>query len=189
MALYNFDSYQILTITAILVPSLVAIWVLFLQRDLTEKSTAFKNQLKAYEKKKAEELLDDIQDLAMDRNEESLKIILDYSDEWNLKSEAINILNSEETKIYKIGKYIIIMLGVVFASAMYASSLPNEIFFGMRDISRLTATQGFFTAEVFLIIYWFWIIFNFAFMLNKVQSGEIKDIEELIQTTIEKIKK
>lgn len=189
MALYNFDSYEILTITAILVPSLVAIWVLFLQRDLTEKSIAFKKRLKEYEKKKAEELLDDIQDSAMDRDEDSLKIILNYSEEWNLKSEAINRLISEENKIYKIGKYIIIFLAFIFASGMYSSSLPNESFFMIVDISRITATQGFFAIEVFLIIYWFWIIFNFAFMLNKVQSGEIKDIEELIQNTIEKIKK
>ena len=52
MTLYNLDSYQILTITAILVPSLVAIWVIFLQRDLTEKSIIFKKHLKEYEKKK-----------------------------------------------------------------------------------------------------------------------------------------
>ncbi|MCK5642900.1 MAG: hypothetical protein KAJ19_18970 [Gammaproteobacteria bacterium] len=189
MTLYNFDSYEILTITAILVPSLVAIWVLFLQRDLTEKFIAFKNRLKEYEKKKAEELLDDIQDSAMDRDEESLKIILNYSDEWNLKSEAINILINEENKIYNIGKYIIILLGAIFASGMYSSSSPNESFFIMEGVSRITATQVFFAIEVFLIIYWFWIIFNFAFVLNKVQSGEIKDIEELIQITIEKIKK
>ena len=114
---------------------------------------------------------------------------MNYSYEWNLKSEAISRLIDEENKIYKIGKYIIILLAVVFASCMYSSSLPNKSFFIMEGISRITATQGFFAIEVFLIIYWFWIIFNFAFVLNKVQSGEIKDIEELIQNTIEKIKK
>ena len=69
---------------------------------------------------------------------------------------------------------------------MYSSSLPNE--FVIEDVSRITLTQIFFALEVFLIIYWFWIIFNFAFVLNKVQSGDIKDIEELIQNTIKKMK-
>ena len=135
---------------------------------------------------KAEELLDDIQDSAVDRDDDSLKIILNYSEEWNFKSEAINILLGEENKIYKIGKYIIILLAIVFASGMYSSSLPNE--FVIEDVSRITLTQIFFALEVFLIIYWFWIIFNFAFVLNKVQSGDIKDIEELIQNTIKKMK-
>jgi hypothetical protein len=38
-------------------------------------------------------------------------------------------------------------------------------------------------------LYWFRQIYDFAHILNKVQSGEIKDIEELITDTIEKIKK
>ena len=186
MVLINLDSYQILTLTAILVPSLVAIWVIFLQRDLTEKIIVFKKQLKEYEKKKAEELLDEIQDSTMDRSEDSLEIILGYLSEWELKREAIHKLLSNENEIYKIGRNIIILLAVVFISGMYSSALPNTSFFGIEGISRIEASRGFFILEILLILFWFWKIFNFAFLINKVQSGETKELEELIQTTIEK---
>lgn len=189
MTLYNLDSYQILTITAILVPSLVAIWVLYLQKELTEKIIIFKKHLKKYEKKKAEELLNAIQDTTMDRGEKSLETIMNYSEEWRLKSKAISRLMSKENDIRKVGRHIIFLLAIVFGSGLYASAEPNNSFLGIADLSRITAAQGFFTIEIFLILYWFHQIYDFAHMLNKVQSGEIKDIEELITDTIEKIKK
>lgn len=188
MTLYNLDPYQILTITAILVPSLVAIWVIFLQRDLTEKSIIFKKHLKEYEKKKAEELLNAIQDTTMDRDEKSLEIIMNYSEEWRLKSEAISRLMSTENEIRKVGRYIIFLLAIVFGSGLYASAEPNNSFLVMEDLSRIAAAQVFFAIEIFLILYWFLKIFDFAHILNKVQSGEIRDIEELIADTVEKIK-
>lgn len=189
MTLYNLDSYQILTVTAILMTSLVAIWVLFLQRDLIEKSIIFKKHLKEYEKKKAEELLNAIQATTRDRDEKSLEIIMNYSEEWRLKSEAISRLMSKENDIRKIGRHIIILLAIVFGSGLYASAEPNNSFLAIEDLSRITAAQVFFTIEIFLILYWFLKIFDFAHILNKVQSGEIKDIEELITDTIEKIEK
>lgn len=189
MTLYNLDSYQILTITAILVPALVAIWVLFLQKDLTGKIIIFKKHLKEYEKKKAEELLNAIQDTTMDRGEKSLEIIMNYSEEWRLKSKAISRLMSKENDIRKIGRYIIILLVIVFGSGFYASAEPNNSFLVIEDLSRIAAAQFFFTIEIFLILYWFLKIYDFTDILNKVQSGEIKDIEELITDTIEKIKK
>lgn len=189
MTLYNLDSYQMLTITAILVPSLVAIWVLYLQKDLTEKTIIFKKYLKEYEKKKAEELLNAIQDTTMDRGEKSLEIIMNYSEEWRLKSKAISRLMSKENDIRKVGRYIIILLAIVFGSGLYASAEPNNSFLGIVDLSRIAAAQFFFTIEIFLILYWFLKIFDFTHILNKVQSGEIRDIEELIDDTVEKIKK
>ena len=187
MTLYNLDSYQMLTITAILVPSLVAIWVIFLQKDLTEKTIIFKKYLKEYEKNKAEELLNAIQDTTLDRGEKSLEIIMNYSEEWRLKSEAISRLMSKENEIRKVGRYIIFLLAIVFGSCLYASAEPNNLV--IEDLSRITAAQIFFAIEISLILYWFLKIFDFAHILNKVQSGEIKDIEELITDTIEKIKK
>ncbi len=187
MTLYNLDSYQMLTITAILVPSLVAIWVIFLQKDLTEKTIIFKKYLKEYEKNKAEELLNAIQDTTLDRGEKSLEIIMIYSEEWRLKSEAISRLMSKENEIRKVGRYIIFLLAIVFGSCLYASAEPNNLV--IEDLSRITAAQIFFAIEISLILYWFLKIFDFAHILNKVQSGEIKDIEELITDTIEKIKK
>lgn len=187
MTLYNLDSYQMLTITAILVPSLVAIWVIFLQKDLTEKTIIFKKYLKEYEKNKAEELLNAIQDTTLDRGEKSLEIIMNYSEEWRLKSEAISRLMSKENEIRKVGRYIIFLLAIVFGSCLYASAEPNNLV--IEDLSRITAAQIFFAIEISLILYWFHQIYDFAHMLNKVQSGEIKDIEELITDTIEKIKK
>ena len=81
------------------------------------------------------------------------------------------------------------LLFVVFASGLYASAGQDNIFLVIEDISRITAAQGFFTIEIFLILYWFLKIFDFGHILNKVQSGETEDIEELINTTIEKIEK
>lgn len=187
--LFDLESFQIITITAILVPSLVAIWVLFLQRDLTEKSIAFKKGLKEYGKKKAEELLNEIHDIARDRTEELLEFIMNYSEEWRLKSGAISRLIGKENEIYRIGRYVIYLLFIVFASGLYASAGPDNLFIGIESLSRITAAQVFFASEIFLILYWFLKIFNFGHILNKVQSGETVDIEELINTTIEEIKK
>jgi hypothetical protein len=188
MPLYNLDTYQILTITAIIVPSLVAIWIIFLQRDLTDKSIKFKNNLKSYEKKEAEKLLQEIQATIKDEKEEALKIIIDYSEEWKLKSEAVSQLINKENDIYRIGKYIIYLLFIIFFSGLYASAGPNEFFLGF-NATRLGTFQLFFAAEIFLILWWFLKIFDFARILNKIQPGDIKDIEELINDTTEKIKK
>ncbi len=188
MSLYNLDTYQILTITAILVPSLVAIWVIFLQRDLTDKTTKFKNELKSYEKQEAEKLLQEIQATIKDEKEEALKIIIDYSEEWKLKSEAISQLLNKENDIYRNGKYIIYSLFIIFFSGLYTSAGPNELFLGF-NATRLGTFQAFFAVEIFLILWWFLKIFDFAKILNKSQPGEIKDIEELINDITEKIKK
>ena len=188
MPTYNLDTYQILTITAILVPSLVAIWIIFLQKDLTEKSMKFKDTLKNYGENEAEKLLQKIEATIKDKKEESLKIIIDYSEEWNLKNEAISQLIDEENDIYKIGKYIIYLLFIIFFSGLYSSAGPNELFLGF-DATRLGIFQLFFSIEIFLILWWFLKIFNFAQILNKIQTGEIKDIEELINKNIEKVKK
>ena len=188
MPIYNLDTYQILTITAILVPSLVAIWIIFLQKDLTEKSMKFKDTLKNYGENEAEKLLQKIEATIKDKKEESLKIIIDYSEEWNLKNEAISQLIDEENDIYKIGKYIIYLLFIIFFSGLYSSAGPNELFLGF-DATRLGTFQLFFSIEIFLILWWFLKIFNFAQILNKIQTGEIKDIEELINKNIEKVKK
>lgn len=184
MPIYNLDTYQILTITAILVPSLVAIWVIFLQRDLTDKTIKFKNDLKSYEKKEAEKLLQEIQATIKDEKEEALKIIIDYSEEWELKSEAISQLINKENYIYKIGNYIIYLLFIIFFSGLYASARPNELFLGL-NATRLDICQIFFAAEIFLIFWWFLKIFNFAQILNKIQPGNIKDIEDLINDITE----
>ena len=188
MPIYNLDTYQILTITAILVPSLVAIWIIFLQKDLTEKSMKFKDTLKNYGENEAGKLLQKIEATIKDKKEESLKIIIDYSEEWNLKNEAISQLIDEENDIYKIGKYIIYLLFIIFFSGLYSSAGPNELFLGF-DATRLGTFQLFFSIEIFLILWWFLKIFNFAQILNKIQTGEIKDIEELINKNIEKVKK
>lgn len=188
MPIYNLDTYQILTITAILVPSLVAIWVIFLQKDLTEKSMKFKDTLKNYRENEAEKLLQKIEATIKDEKEESLKVIIDYSEEWKLKNEAISQLIDKENDIYKIGKYIIYLLFVIFLSGFYSSAGPNELFLGF-GATRLGIFQLFFSIEIFLILWWFLKIFNFAQILNKIQTGEIKDIEELINENIENIKK
>ncbi len=197
MVLYKLDSYQILTLSAILVPSLSTIWIIFLQRDLPEKIIVFKKRLKEYRIKKAEELLKrvlaDIRDVkdsidnGSEKYEMSLEIVMKHSDEWYLKSEAINRLLSKESEIYKIGRYVIIVLAVVFISGIYSSTSPDEIISG--NISRIDATQIFFVVEIILIVDWIWIIFNFGFMLNKAQSGEFEDIEELIKDIVETIDK
>ena len=96
---------------------------------------------------------------------------------------------STENEIRKVGRYIIFLLAIVFGSGLYASAEPNNSFLVIEDLSRIVAAQVFFAIEIFLILYWFLKIFDFGHMLNKVQSGEIKDIEELITDTIEKIKK
>jgi hypothetical protein len=115
-------------ITAILVPSLVAIWVLYLQKELTEKIIIFKKHLKEYEKKKAEELLNAIQDTTMDRGEKSLETIMNHSEEWRLKSKAISRLMSKENDIRKVGRHIIFLLAIVFGSGLYASGSLTILF-------------------------------------------------------------
>ena len=171
-----------------LVPSLVAIWIIFLQRDLTDKTIKFKNELKCYEKQEAEKLLQEIQAIIKDEKEEALKIIIDYSEEWKLKSEAISQLINKENDIYRMGKYIIYLLLIIFFSGFYASTGPTESFLGI-DATRLEIFQIFFAAEILLILWWFLKIFDFARILNKSQPGEIKDIEELINDITEKIKR
>ncbi|MCD4844438.1 MAG: hypothetical protein K8R25_08130 [Methanosarcinales archaeon] len=135
-------------------------WTVFLQKDLVEKFITFKKLLKQYEKKKAEELLDKVQDSAIDRNEDSLEMIIEYSEEWILETEAINKLLNNEKQIFKIGKYIIILLFIVYVSGIYSSMLPNEIIIG--DFSKIDLAQIFFVIEIILILYWFWRIFNFS---------------------------
>jgi hypothetical protein len=186
MALYNLDSYQILILTAILVPSLVTIWVVFLQKDLTEKTLEFKKTLKSYEKQEAEKLLQEIQNTIKDEEEEAVKIIINYSEEWKIKSEAVSRLINKENEIYKIGKNIIYSLFIIFISGFYASAGPNELFL-ILDTTRIGTFQFFFVLEISLILYWFLKIFEFAHILNKVQSGDISDLEELINKVVIKI--
>jgi archaellum biogenesis protein FlaJ (TadC family) len=45
MILYNLDSYQILTLTYILMLALSAIFVIFIPRNLPEKITVFRKRL------------------------------------------------------------------------------------------------------------------------------------------------
>lgn len=187
MAWFALSSFQILTLTAILVPSLATIWVVFLQRDLTEKTIVFKQDLKKYGREKSLELFNDIQEFCKDSenegDEQSLEIIMTFMDDWQGKNEAISKLLKNEDSIYKSGKYVLILLAALFFSGIYSTSNPEDMIFG--TMSRIEATQILFLIESSLIFLWFYKIYNFGIILNKVQSRDIEDIEELIEKTID----
>ncbi|MBP2030296.1 hypothetical protein J2755_001230 [Methanohalophilus levihalophilus] len=189
MALYALEAKEILTLTAILVPSLATIWVIFLQRDLNDKIQNFKKNLKDYRRDRALELFEDIKDFCktpdVGSEEESLEIIMDYTDDWQQKDEAISKLLSDEKMIYKIGKFVLSGLLIVFLFGLYTTSNPNDLV--IWNYSRLHLTQSFFVVEIFLIFFWFWRIYSYAIILNTVQSGDFDDIEELIEETIENL--
>lgn len=83
MILYNLDSYQILTLTYILMLALSAIFVIFIPKNLPEKITVFSNRLNEYKKKKVEELL-----IKLPTGIEDIKAIKDdpekHEDFWTL---------------------------------------------------------------------------------------------------------
>jgi hypothetical protein len=186
MSYYALDSYQILTITALLVPSLAAIWVVFLQRDLNEKTIIFKKDLKEYRRKKSLDLFNKIRDVCASHenegDEQSLEIIMTFMDDWQQENEAISDLLGNEDSIYKNGKYVLLLLIALFFSGLYSSMHPDKII--IVDISRIELTQVVFVIESVLIFKWFWDIYSFGIILNKVQSREMEDLEELIEKTI-----
>jgi len=185
MILYNLDSYQILTLTYILLLALSAIFVIFIPRNLPEKITVFRKRLNEYKKQKVEELLiklpagiEDIRAIKDDpeKHERFLDIAINISDKWSLKIEAINRLLIKENEIHKIGKFVLFSIAAVFISGMYSKSAPDDFIVG--EFSRINLTHILFIVEIFLILYWIWIIFNFVVMF-KAQSEELRDIEEL----------
>lgn len=186
MTTFDISPKDILTLATILLPSLVAIWTIFLQKELVSKLIEFKNNLKLYEKYEAEKLLQRIQDAIKDEHEKALEIIIDYSKEWQLKSEAIFQLLNKENEIYKSWNNIIYLLLAIFASAFYASAGPDELIF-TTNITRLGVCQMLFGIEIILIFRWIKSMFDFIRILNKIQPGEIKEIGILIDNIIEKM--
>lgn len=186
MTTYDISPKDILTLATILLPSLVAIWTIFLQKELVSKLIEFKNNLKLYEKDEAEKLLQRIQDAIKDEHEKALEIIIDYSKEWQLKSEAVFQLLNKENEIYKSWNTIIYLLLAIFASAFYASAGPDELIF-TTNITRLGVCQILFGIEIILIFRWIKSMFDFIRILNKIQPGEIKEIGILIDNIIEKM--
>lgn len=185
MILYNLDSYQILTLTYILMLALSAIFVIFIPRNLPEKITVFRKRLNEYKKKKVEELLiklpvgiEDIKAIRDDpeKHEIFLESAINISDGWSLKIEAINRLLIKETEIHKIGKFVLFSIATVFVSGIFSNIAPGDFIVG--EFSRIDLTQILFIVEIFLVLYWIWIIFNFVVML-KAQSEELRGIEEL----------
>ncbi len=142
--------------------------------------------MKLYEKDEAEKLLQRIQDAIKDEHEKALEIIIDYSKEWQLKSEAVFQLLNKENEIYKSWNTIIYLLLAIFASAFYASAGPDELIF-TTNITRLGVCQILFGIEIILIFRWIKSMFDFIRILNKIQPGEIKEIGILIDNIIEKM--
>ena len=184
--------YEILTLTTLLIPALTAIWIIFLQKDLSEKIAKFNQGLKCYEREEAKNLIGKIKEIIDEEKRESidkaLEALTEYFDDWKVKSAAISLLIKKEEDIYRIGKTMLFMLFVVYISGIYASWSPKDYFLG-TGYSRLSVLQFFFFILVLIVIWWLWRILEFGRELNKVYYGSPSDIEELISKYIEEIKK
>ena len=65
----------------------------------------------------------------------------------------------------------------------------QRLYIDGTDMSRLSALNLAFILMVFVVISWFWKIFNFGKELNRVYYGTISELEELISKYVEKLKK
>lgn len=101
-----------------------------------------------------------------------MDIAINISDKWSLKIEAINRLLIKENEIHKVGKFVLFSIAAVFISGMYSKAAPDDFIVG--EFSRINLTQILFIVEIFLALYWIWIIFNFV-VIFKAQSEELMD--------------
>jgi len=186
------SSYEILMLTTLLIPALTAVWIIFLQKDLSEKITKFNQILKEYERQEAKKLLRKIKEIISKKSEkstdEALEALTKYFDDWKIKSAAISLLIKKEERIYQLGKIMLAMLLVIYLSGIYTSWGPNDYFLG-TNYSRLSVLQSFFIILIFIVVLWLWDILNFGKELNKVCYGSSYDIEELISKYIEEIRR
>jgi hypothetical protein len=179
-----------LAITSWLVPAITAIWLIFLQRDLSEKVAEFKMRLKKYGEDESRKILARIQKILKEEKDTSkaLETLTNYFDDWSLKSEAISLLMKKEDDIYNIGKSMLFLLILVFGAGIYASLNPTESFW-FFSVSRVSVLYWLFLILIFIVVLWFWKIFDFGKELNRVYYGGLSEMEDIILKYIEKVKK
>lgn len=186
------SSYEILMLTTLLIPALTAVWIIFLQKDLSEKITKFNQILKEYERQEARKLLRKIKEIISKKNEsstdEALETLTKYFDDWKIKSAAISSLIKKEERIYQLGKTMLAMVLVVYLCGIYTSWEPNSYFLSTK-YSRLSVLQFLFVILIFIVVLWLWDILNFGKELNKVCYGSSCDIEELISKYVEELRR
>jgi hypothetical protein len=182
--------YEVLAITSWLVPAITAIWLIFLQRDLSEKVAEFKMRLKKYGEDESRKILARIQKILKEEKDTSkaLETLTNYFDDWSLKSEAISLLMKKEDDIYNIGKSMLFLLILVFGAGIYASLNPTESFW-FFSVSRVSVLYWLFLILIFIVVLWFWKIFDFGKELNRVYYGGLSEMEDIILKYIEKVKK
>lgn len=180
--------FEILSINAILVPALVALWTLFMQRGVIGSLAKFKAALKGYEKQKARNLLEKIKEVEHEGGEEEEMIakIADYTDAWTYISEAVSVLNDKEDRVHKWAKIGLCAMVVTFVSGLFISGDPDVIVTG--NVTRMGVLYFLFFLEILAVAYWIWLTLDFGRILAKTTGGEVKDIEKIIDGVVESIK-
>lgn len=180
--------FEILSINAILVPALVALWTLFMQRGVIGSLAKFKAALRGYGKQKARNLLEKIREVEHEGGEEEEMIvkIANYTDDWTYISEAVSVLNNKEDRVHKWAKIALLAMVVTFVFGLLISGDPYVIVTG--NITRMGVLYFLFFLEILAVAHWIWLILDFGRILAKTTGGEVEDIEKIIEEVIESIK-
>lgn len=181
------SAYEILTLNAIIVPALIALWTLFIQRGTVEPISRFRAVLRDFQKRKAKSLLEEIREAEKKADEEeAMKDISEYGTAWSYVTKAIADLEGRESNIHRWGKIIIFAMVFTFLFGMYASGDPDKIITG--QVTNLGALYMLFAVEVVSIAYWIWQIFDFSKILGRTIAAKPEDIEKVIRETVLRIK-
>lgn len=180
--------FQILSINAILVPALIALWTLFMQRGVIGSLAKFKAALKGYEKQKARNLLERIKEVEKEggKEEEMIAKIADYTDDWTYVSDAVVVLNDKEDGVHKWAKLALLGMVVTFIFGLLISGSPDVIVTG--SITRLGVLYFLFFLEILAVGYWIWLILDFGRILAKTTGGQVENIEKIIKEVVKDIK-
>ena len=179
---------EVLSISAVLVGALLAIWGVLLRREFAKTIGDFKVVLRSYKKRKAKDLLADIRkSVRKKEEEEALDEITEYTNKWYYLTSAVTKLVEEEKRIHKWAKYVITLFALTFLMGIYTSTSPQEIFTG--QYTRLDALLFLFAIEVLGSLRWLWMFISFNRKMSTISVGELEDVEEIIDEVIEEIQK
>jgi len=117
--------------------------------------------------------------------EEALEEISEYTDNWYYLTHAITKLLEEDNRIHKWAKRVITLFALTFLMGIYTSGGPQELFTG--QYTRLDILLALFAIEILASLYWLWMFISFNHKMSTISTGELEDIEEVLEKVIEEI--
>jgi hypothetical protein len=173
---------DVLAISTGLIGALVTIWAVFLRKEFSESLGKFRKNLREYKKKQSKILLVDVSRALRNKKENAMDEITKFTDNWNLISEGVSNLLSEEKKIQEWTRYVLALYALTFVTGIYASYGPQLLFSG--QFTRLDLLLSLFALEILVSLYWLWKLFAFNRKMARVSSGEAEDIDETMAEVI-----